>query len=223
MWYNRLSEHLLKKGYANNPICPCIFIKKSKTGFAIIVVYVDDLNLIRTLEELIRTTNYLKRKFEMKDLEKTKFCLGLQIENFPTGILVHQSAYTKKILKRFYMNETHHLTSPMVVRSLDVKNDPFRHCEMGEELLGSKVPYLSAISALMYLATCTRPDIAFPVNLLAIYSSAPTQRHWNDIKHILQYLKGTYDMGLFYSKESKQQLLGYADAGYLSDPHKARS
>ena len=121
MLYNRLSEYLLKEGYANNPICPCIFIKKSKTGFAIIAIYVDYLNLIGTLEELIRTTNYLKREFEMKDLGKTKFCLGLQIEHFPTGILVHQSAYTKKNLKRFYMNEAHPLTSPMVVRSLDVK------------------------------------------------------------------------------------------------------
>ena len=46
MWYNRLSKYLLKEGYDNNPICPCIFIKRSKTGFAIIVVYVDDLNLI---------------------------------------------------------------------------------------------------------------------------------------------------------------------------------
>ena len=35
MWYNRLSEYLLKKGYVNNPICPCIFIKKLETGFAI--------------------------------------------------------------------------------------------------------------------------------------------------------------------------------------------
>ena len=132
MWYNRLSEYLLKEGYANNPICPCIFIKKSKTGFAIITVYVDDLNLIGTPEELTRTTNYLKSEFEMKDLEKTKFCLGLQIEHFPTGILVHQSAYTKKILKHFYMNEAHPLTSPMVVHSLDVKNDPFRPYEKGE-------------------------------------------------------------------------------------------
>ena len=39
MWYNRLSECLLKEGYANNLICPCIFIKKSETGFAIIVMY----------------------------------------------------------------------------------------------------------------------------------------------------------------------------------------
>ena len=75
----------------------------------------------------------------------------------------------------------------------------------------------------MYLATCTLPDIAFHVNLLARYNYAPTQRHWNCIKYILRYLKGTSDMGLFYSKESKQQLLGYADVGYFLDPHKARS
>ena len=52
MWYNLLNEYLLKEGYANNSICPCIFIKKSETGFEIIAVYVDDLNLIGTPVEL---------------------------------------------------------------------------------------------------------------------------------------------------------------------------
>ena len=70
MWYNRLSEYLLKKGYANNLICPCIFIKKLETG-------IDDLNVIGTPEELTRTTKYLKKEFEMKDVGKTKFCLNL--------------------------------------------------------------------------------------------------------------------------------------------------
>ena len=223
MWYNRLSEYLLKEGYVNNPICPCVFIKKSETGFSIIAVYVDDLNLVGTHEELTKTVEYLKKEFEMKDLEKTKFCIGLQIEHFPNGLLVHQLTYIKKILKRFNMDKAHSLSSSMVVRSLDVKNDPFRPCEKGEELLGPKVPYLSDICALMYLANCTRPDIAFSVNLLARYSSAPTRRHWNGIKHILRYLSGTIDMRLFYSNKSKEKLLGYADAGYLSDPHKARS
>ena len=82
MWYNHLSEYLIKEEYVNNPICLCIFIKKSEIGIAIITVYVDDLNLIRTLEELTKTTNYLKKKFEMKDLGKTKFCLSLQIKHF---------------------------------------------------------------------------------------------------------------------------------------------
>ena len=76
MWYNCLSEYLLKEGFENNPICPCVFIKKSESGFAIIAVYVDDLNLVWTLEELTKTANYLKNEFEMKDLGKTEFSLG---------------------------------------------------------------------------------------------------------------------------------------------------
>ena len=77
MWYNRLREYLLKKGYMNNHICPCIFIKKSETKFAIIAMYVDELNLVGNPKKLTRTTNYLKKEFKMKDLEKTKFCLSL--------------------------------------------------------------------------------------------------------------------------------------------------
>ena len=61
----------------NNSICPCVFIKKVATVFAIIVIYVDDLNLIETPEVLIKTIDYLKKKFEMKDLGITKYCLGL--------------------------------------------------------------------------------------------------------------------------------------------------
>ncbi|XP_070036082.1 secreted RxLR effector protein 161-like [Nicotiana tomentosiformis] len=75
----------------------------------------------------------------------------------------------------------------------------------------------------MYLANATRPDIAFSVNLLTRYSSCPTRRHWNKIKHILRYLKETLDMSLFYANKGSADLVGYADAGYLSDPHKARS
>ena len=159
----------------------------------------------------------------MKDLGKSRYCLGLQIEYFSNDIFVHQSTYTEKVLKSFYMDKTHPLNSHMVVRSLEVDKDPFRHKEENEKLLGPEVPYLSAIGALMYLANCTRPDIAFSVNLLARYSSAPTLRHWNGVKHLLRYLRGTSDIGLFYSKVPKPELLGYTDAGYLSDPHKARS
>lgn len=159
----------------------------------------------------------------MKDLGVTKLCLGLQIEHLHNGIFVHQSNYIQKMLKRFNMDKAHPLSTPMVVRSLDVKKDPYRPRENNEKALGPEVPYLSAIGALMYLANNTRPDIAFSVNVLARYSSDPTRRHWNGIKHVLRYLCGTRDMGLFYQKNTKSKLVGYADAGYLSDPHKARS
>ena len=148
--------------------------KKSKFGFATVAVYVDDLNLVGTPEELTKIANCLKNEFEMKDLGKEKFCLGLKIEHLPNGILVHQSTYTKKVLKQFYMDKAHPLSTPMVGQSLDVKKDPFRPQEDDEEILGPEVPYLSAIGALMYLANYTRLNIAFSVNLLTRYSSAPT-------------------------------------------------
>ena len=221
MWYNRPSEYLIKDGYIINPICPCVFIKKSELGFAILAVYVDDINLFGTLEELTKAATYLKDEFEMKDLGKTKYCLGLQIVHKSNGILIHQSTYVGKVLKQFNMDKAHPLSSSMIVRSLDAKKDHFRLKEENEALLGLEVPYLSAISALLNLAQYTRLDIAFLVNLLARFSSAPTQRHWNDVKHILRYLRGTIDLGLFYSKEST--LKGYADSGYLFYPHKAHS
>jgi hypothetical protein len=223
MWYNRLSEYLLKEGFKNDPICPCVFIKRLDFGFAILAIYVDYLNVVGTPEEFTKTANYLKNEFEIKDLGKTKFCLGLQIEHTSKRILIHQSPYTEKVLKHFHMDKAHPLSSPMVVRTLDVKKDPFCPKEDDEENLGPKVPYLSTIGALMYLTNCTRPDIAFLVNLLARYSSAPTQRHWNGVKHVLRYLRGTIDMGLFYPHCSNPQLVGYANAGYLYDPHKGRS
>ena len=85
----------------NNLICPCVFIKKTKNGFAIIAVYVDDLNFIGTPKELIKTANYLRKEFEMKDFEKTRYCLGLQIEYCLNDVLIHQSSYTEKVLKCF--------------------------------------------------------------------------------------------------------------------------
>ncbi|KAJ9539391.1 hypothetical protein OSB04_032124 [Centaurea solstitialis] len=195
MWYTRLSEYLIRKGYKNDELCPCVFIKKTSSGFSIIAVYVDDMNIIGTFDEIRDTASYLKSEFEMKDLGKTRYCLGIELEHRACGILIHQSAYIQKILRRFNMDKAHPASTPMIGRSLDIKKDPFRPKDDDEEVLGAEIPYLSAIGALLYLAQCTRPDIAFSVNLLARFSSAPTQRHWN----------------------------GFADAGYLSDPHKCRS
>jgi hypothetical protein len=89
MWYNRWKEFLLNKGYSNSDDCPCVFIRKFCTGFCIISVYVDDFNIIGYAKDIDEPHNHLKKEFEMKDLGKTKFYLGLQIEHLQTGILAH--------------------------------------------------------------------------------------------------------------------------------------
>ena len=127
----------------NNSICPCVFIKKVTTRFAII--------------ELIKTIDYLKNEFEMKDLGKTKYCLSLQIKHCSDGLLIHQSTYIEKVLRRFHIDKSHPFSFPIAVRSLEVTKDPFQPQEENEELLDPEVPYLSAICALMYLPNYTRP------------------------------------------------------------------
>ena len=107
------------------------------------------------------------------------------------------------------MDKSYPNKTPMVVRSLEIGKDPFRG-DIGEKMLGPEIPYLSVISALMYLVNCTRPDIAFAVNLLARHSADPTRSHWTGAKCILRYLNDTKD-------------LGYTDAGYLSDLHNRKS
>ena len=60
----------------------------------------------------------------------------------------------------------------MVFHSLKVNKDTFHPKKENEKLFGPKVPYFSAIGALMYLTNCIKPDITFSINLLARYNSA---------------------------------------------------
>lgn len=100
----------------------------------------------------------------MKDLGKTKHCLGLLIEHSSNGIIVHQSPYSEKVLKYFNMDKAYPLSTLMVVRSLDPKKDPFHPKKSDEHTLDHEVPYLNALGALLYLTQCTTLDINILIN-----------------------------------------------------------
>ena len=165
MWYNRLSECLSLKGYTKNDDCPCVFIKKSTSGFCIISVYVDDLNIIGNETDINEARHHLKTEFEMKDLGKTKFCLGLQLEHLPSGIFVYQAAYVQKILEKFNMDKAYPSRTPMVVRSLCTV--PSRFEDLITRLLVAKVykplvPYLALL--LLILASVVAAEDMLRIN-----------------------------------------------------------
>ena len=68
---------------------------------------------------------FKKKEFEVKDLGKTKLCLGLELEHKANGIIVHQAAYTKRVFKHFYMDNAYPLSTPMIVRFLEPHKDSF--------------------------------------------------------------------------------------------------
>jgi Reverse transcriptase (RNA-dependent DNA polymerase) len=187
-------------------------------------MYVDDLNLIGTENEINETKTALSLEFEMKDLGQGTYCLGVEIARVADGILVHQKSYIANILNRFNMELCNPTDHPLQIRNNKIEKDIYCPIKPDETPVSSDTPYLSAIGSLLYLANTTRPDISFSVNFLARFCQQPTKRHWNGVKQILKYLKGTADTGLFYKNtKNSSNLVGYADAGYVSDPKTGQS
>jgi len=86
MWYNRISEYLISRKYENNELFPCVFIKKSHSEFAIIAVYVNDMNFIWTLEELKKTASHLKCNAAIRRVRRRYCDVYTQVGNTLTYI-----------------------------------------------------------------------------------------------------------------------------------------
>ncbi|CAL0318564.1 unnamed protein product [Lupinus luteus] len=88
----------------------------------------------------------------------------------------------------------------------------------------SKVPYASAVGCLMYAMVCTRPNLVQAVSQVCKYISKPGKQHWEAVKWIFRYLKGTTGLGImFSSKQSKPSVIGYVDSDYAEDLDDRRS
>jgi hypothetical protein len=99
------------------------------------------------------------------------------------------SLHTTEFLVRFKMTES-------VLRLAPIS--PGLSMTKEGEALGSEVPFGSPVGALMYLASCTRPDIAYLVGQLSRYKAAPMVEHWTIAKGVLRYLKGSASQGLLF-------------------------
>jgi hypothetical protein len=95
-----------------------------------------------------------------------------------------------------------------------------------------RIPYQSAIGAIMYAMLGTRPDIAFAVTCLSQFCSNPGMTHWQAVKRLLRYLQGSLDTRLTYSGPVGElscippigsTLVGYCDADWASDLNDRRS
>jgi hypothetical protein len=75
-------------------------------------------------------------------------------------------------------------------------------------------PFREAVGSIMYAMTCTRPEIAFSVGQVAQFCSSPTRSHWEAVKRILGYLKGTQDHGVSYGIIDDCRLMAYSDSDF---------
>jgi hypothetical protein len=174
-----------------------LFLLRQGKDILIVQVYVDDIVFGGTSNSLVaRFAEDMSREFELSMMGELQFFLGLQIKQSKEGTFVHQAKYTKKIVRKFKMEDSKAMTTPMsTTTALDAD-------EEGEHM-----------DPLLYL-TATRPDIQFSVCLCARFQVSPGTSHRQAVKRIFRYLRHTPDFSLWYSTSSSLALHGFLDADF---------
>uniref|UniRef100_A0A2N9G8M7 CCHC-type domain-containing protein n=1 Tax=Fagus sylvatica TaxID=28930 RepID=A0A2N9G8M7_FAGSY len=166
----------------------------------------------------------LHKEFEMKDLGAAKKILGMEIrrDRGARKLWLSQKNYIRKVLEKFSMLDAKPVSTPLA--------NHFRlsgsQCPKNEEEIEnmSKVPYASAVGCLMYAMVCTRPDLAHAVSTVSRYMANPGREHWNAVKWIFRYLKGTAEHGILFSRQpGTNSVVGYVDADYAGEVDDRRS
>ncbi|GJU45406.1 retrovirus-related pol polyprotein from transposon TNT 1-94 [Tanacetum coccineum] len=151
-----------------------------------------------------RFANLMKNNFEMSMMGELKFFLGLQVHQSPRGIFISQSQYAIELLKKHGLDECVSMSKPIETKRLvaDLQGTPT-----------DQMTYRRMIGGLMYL-TASHPDIPYATFVCARYQSRPTVKHLKEVKRIFRYLRQIYNMGLWYPKDFRYELIAYSDADH---------
>ncbi|CAI7926338.1 unnamed protein product, partial [Closterium sp. NIES-54] len=156
----------------------------------------------------------------LADLGEVTSYLGLRItrDRAQRTITSTQSHMVQQVLQRFDFTYSSSQSTPL----------PTGHslsAPPSDESVEPSGPYPELVGYLMYLMTCTRPDLAYPLSLLARYVAPGRHRkvHWDAAKRVLRYLCSTLGMGLVLGGRARVVLTGHADASWVDDLATQRS
>ncbi|XP_016649670.1 PREDICTED: uncharacterized mitochondrial protein AtMg00810-like [Prunus mume] len=153
-------------------------------------------------------------EFDMIDLGKMRYLLGIEVIQGFDGIFISQQKYAQEVLERFNMVQCNSVLNP-VVPGFKLTKD-----EGGVEV--DSIIYKQMVGSLMYLRS-TRPDLMYIVSLISQYMERPIEAHLLAAKREERYVKGTIDLGISYKKGGKDELIGYTDSDYASDQDDRKS
>lgn len=191
-------------GFTNCPYEYVVYTKREKDEVLIVSVYVDDLLVTGTTSSsILKFKKQMADEFEMTDLGRLTYYLGIEVNQLENCTELKQEAYAKKLLERSSMAECKAAKYPMETK-FQLDKDA-----KGKEV--NSTQFKSIVGSLRYLVH-TRPDIAYAVGIVSRYMERPTELHQTAVKRILHYIKGTVSYGLIYSKGSGNHILaGYSE------------
>ena len=209
-WNSTFSSTLLKMNFKQSIHDSCVYTYFSNDILCIIGLYVDDLILACNSNDfLVNVKNKLQNVYKMKDLGEMKQFLGVNVHHKNDSIFLEQSNFTENLLAKFGFSDAKPVATPV-----DISQKLCKLKENDEKFDIDK--YQSAVGALLFLSTRSRPDISFAVSNVAKYCTNPSKMHWQAVKRIFRYLKGTVKLGIAYSRR-KTEYFGYSDADFAGD------
>lgn len=219
-WYDEAHKTLTGDGYTCLKSEPCFFFKRYDDGeLSIVVVWVDDFSIAALANRMIEAKSPITKKYKHTDYGLATALLGFNLtQDTSTGtIKLDQAAYTKEVLKRFGMQDSRPVGTPLVVNTVLTKDDP----EATELDTDQAREYRAILGSLNYLAVVSRGDISFAVSRLGRFAAAPTDKHLVAAKHLLRYVCGTADFALTFRRDGNKDMVAYVDAsfGTVQDPH----
>lgn len=216
-WYKKFDTFMTNTGFSRCHGDHCCYFKKLGTSYLILLLYVDDMLVAgSSMDEIVNLKAQLSKEFAMKDLGSAKKILGMRIsrDRARGKLKLSQEEYVKKVLKRFNMENAKPVSTPLASH---FKLSSERNAVTDEEQsYMASVPYASAVGSLMYAMVNTRPDIAHAVGVVSRFMANPDKEHWEAVKWILRYLKGTTDLALCYGG-SDICLQGFVDSDLAGD------
>ncbi|BBN68061.1 transposable element gene, partial [Prunus dulcis] len=199
-WYSRIDAYFSKAGFQKCPHEHTLFVKYGEG---------DDLLFTGNDEAMfVEFKSSMMSEFDMTDLGKMRYFLGIEVVQSSCGIFISQRKYAQEVLERFQMSNCNPVQNP-IVPGFKITRDA-----EGESF--DSTYYKQIIGSLMYLSA-TRPDMMYVVSLLSRFMEKPTELHYQAAKRVLRYLKGTVDYGLFYKKGKSNELVGFSDSDYAGD------
>jgi hypothetical protein len=208
-WHEKFERTLTAAGFAVNEADKCVYYRHGGGEGVILCLYVDDILIFGTNLKVIEEVKaFLSHCFEMKDLGVADVILNIKLlRDDNGGITLLQSHYVEKILSRFGYSDCNPSPTPY---------DPSVLLRKNRRIAKDQLRYSQIIGSLMYLASATRPDIAYAVSKLSRFVSNPGDDHWHALERIMRYLKGTASYGIHYSGYPRV-LEGYSDSNWISD------
>jgi Reverse transcriptase (RNA-dependent DNA polymerase) len=216
-WYLQLKGSLINLGYTVSNADPSLYLRGLGNDPIFLLIYVDDMLLIGNLSTVKAAKTELMDIYPCRDLGDASYFLGFEIvrDRSAKTLWIGQTKLVNDTLHRHQFEEANATILPM---DAGLKLQRYRD---GDEIATDQ-PYREIVGSLLYIANCTRPDIAFPVGVLSRFVSQPTTAHWAAAKRVLRYLCGTTQLGLKYGPHTSSAV-GFSDSDLAGDPDRRRS